>query len=206
MFSLLEALVPDADHWSLRGQCSTDVEMVPGPVGDGAYFEDGIEVLDAKNVCHGCPVKADCLKAAGSNGGVWGGLTLTERTRLRVSTHRKAGREPNPREVVTCSVCGLDCVPADRDLFKCDTCISARERPRSPEPHKGAIIKLIADGWSYGRIAQELDLKEEAVGKACRRWGTLSLKAQEQAAKSATEATVIQFPVAQQPKLVERAA
>lgn len=45
-------------------------------------------VAKAKDICKRCPVIEDCLEHAIDNGmssGIWGGMTPTERTRLRRS-------------------------------------------------------------------------------------------------------------------------
>jgi WhiB family redox-sensing transcriptional regulator len=51
------------------------------------------EVAQAKAVCGGCPVRAECLDSALSRGidyGVWGGLTPDERRALRRRRREKA--------------------------------------------------------------------------------------------------------------------
>lgn len=51
--------------------------------------------LEAKAVCAGCPVQAQCREwalATGQDTGVWGGLTDTERRALKrdqVAAHRR---------------------------------------------------------------------------------------------------------------------
>jgi len=50
----------------------------------------------AKAICHGCPVRAQCLEfalEARLDHGVWGGMTEIERRSLRRSRQRKARRE-----------------------------------------------------------------------------------------------------------------
>jgi WhiB family transcriptional regulator, redox-sensing transcriptional regulator len=52
-----------------------------------AFFpERGGSTREAKRVCNGCPVRAECLEYALTNDerfGVWGGLSERERRRLR---------------------------------------------------------------------------------------------------------------------------
>ncbi|NEK86824.1 WhiB family transcriptional regulator [Blastococcus saxobsidens] len=52
-----------------------------------AFFpEKGGSTRDAKRVCTGCPVRAQCLEFALANDerfGIWGGLSERERRRLR---------------------------------------------------------------------------------------------------------------------------
>jgi WhiB family redox-sensing transcriptional regulator len=50
------------------------------------FPEKGASTLDAKRVCAGCPVRAQCLAAAlerGERFGVWGGLAERERRVMR---------------------------------------------------------------------------------------------------------------------------
>ena len=50
------------------------------------YPERGASTREAKEVCRGCVVRADCLEFALQNGekfGIWGGLTERERKRIR---------------------------------------------------------------------------------------------------------------------------
>jgi WhiB family redox-sensing transcriptional regulator len=57
-----------------------------------AFFpEKGGSTRDAKRVCAGCPVRAECLEfalASDERFGIWGGLSERERRRLR---QRRAG-------------------------------------------------------------------------------------------------------------------
>ena len=50
------------------------------------FPERGASTREAKEVCKGCSVRAECLEYALSNGerfGIWGGLSERERRRLR---------------------------------------------------------------------------------------------------------------------------
>jgi WhiB family transcriptional regulator, redox-sensing transcriptional regulator len=76
---------PDAEDqgWQERALCAeTDPE---------AFFpEKGGSTREAKKICTGCEVRAECLEFALSNDerfGIWGGLSERERRRLR----RRAG-------------------------------------------------------------------------------------------------------------------
>lgn len=67
------------DEWQDRALCAqTDPE---------AFFpEKGGSTREAKRICHGCEVKADCLEYALGNDerfGIWGGLSERERRRLK---------------------------------------------------------------------------------------------------------------------------
>jgi WhiB family redox-sensing transcriptional regulator len=68
------------DAWRLDALCAeTDPE---------AFFpEKGGSTREAKRVCGGCTVRAECLEAALANDerfGIWGGLSERERRRIRV--------------------------------------------------------------------------------------------------------------------------
>ncbi|WP_456570482.1 WhiB family transcriptional regulator [Blastococcus sp. SYSU DS0539] len=72
-------LEPDTQSWQERALCAeTDPE---------AFFpEKGGSTREAKKICTGCEVKADCLEYALANDerfGIWGGLSERERRRLR---------------------------------------------------------------------------------------------------------------------------
>ncbi len=50
------------------------------------FPERGASTREAKEVCRGCVVQADCLEYALDNGekfGIWGGMSERERRRLR---------------------------------------------------------------------------------------------------------------------------
>ena len=73
----------EAQSWQERALCAeTDPE---------AFFpEKGGSTREAKKICTGCEVKAECLEYALANDerfGIWGGLSERERRRLR----RRAG-------------------------------------------------------------------------------------------------------------------
>ena len=75
----------DAQSWQEQALCAeTDPE---------AFFpEKGGSTRDAKRVCTGCPVRAQCLEFALENDerfGIWGGLSERERRRVRL---QRSGR------------------------------------------------------------------------------------------------------------------
>jgi WhiB family transcriptional regulator, redox-sensing transcriptional regulator len=77
----LEAFGPPADEpdWQERALCAqTDPE---------AFFpEKGGSTREAKRICSGCEVRAECLEYALAHDerfGIWGGLSERERRRLR---------------------------------------------------------------------------------------------------------------------------
>ena len=72
-------LEADAQSWQEQALCAeTDPE---------AFFpEKGGSTREAKKICTGCEVKAECLEYALANDerfGIWGGLSERERRRLR---------------------------------------------------------------------------------------------------------------------------
>lgn len=76
--------------WTLLADCQyTDPE---------AFFpEKGGSVREAKRICRGCPVRAECLEYAlerGEKFGIWGGLSERER---RAMASRKLRPVPGPR-------------------------------------------------------------------------------------------------------------
>ena len=76
-------LQAEAQSWQERALCAeTDPE---------AFFpEKGGSTREAKKICTGCEVKAECLEyalAIDERFGIWGGLSERERRRLR----RRAG-------------------------------------------------------------------------------------------------------------------
>jgi WhiB family transcriptional regulator, redox-sensing transcriptional regulator len=71
---------PADESWRLEALCAeTDPE---------AFFpEKGGSTREAKRVCTGCAVRAECLEFALDNDerfGIWGGLSERERRRLRL--------------------------------------------------------------------------------------------------------------------------
>lgn len=70
---------PDQQEWQERALCAqTDPE---------AFFpEKGGSTREAKRICLGCSVRAECLEYALSHDerfGIWGGLSERERRRLK---------------------------------------------------------------------------------------------------------------------------
>lgn len=63
-------------EWALRAKCRGSAD---------ALFVEGAEQREARRVCAGCVVRAQCLAEALDNRiewGVWGGMTERERRRL----------------------------------------------------------------------------------------------------------------------------
>ncbi len=66
-------------HWTARAQCGQ------GKVAPDALFVEGAAQRDAREVCHRCPVRLECLADAldsRADFGVWGGMTERERRAL----------------------------------------------------------------------------------------------------------------------------
>ena len=80
MFDFLETTGDPDDHaWQDRANCL-------GVDPDLFFPERGASTREAKEVCRGCEVRAECLEFALQNGekfGIWGGLSERERRRIR---------------------------------------------------------------------------------------------------------------------------
>ncbi len=66
-------------HWTAQASCAQG-EQAPD-----ALFVEGAAQREARAVCHGCPVRLDCLADAldsRADFGVWGGMTERERRAL----------------------------------------------------------------------------------------------------------------------------
>ena len=76
----LHGIFPAEDlSWQCEANCL-------GVHPDLFFPERGASTREAKEVCRGCIVKADCLEFALRNGekfGIWGGMSERERRRLR---------------------------------------------------------------------------------------------------------------------------
>ena len=71
--------IEPAENWQDRANCL-------GVDPDLFFPERGASTREAKEVCRGCVVQADCLEFALQNGekfGIWGGLSERERRRIR---------------------------------------------------------------------------------------------------------------------------
>ena len=79
---LIQQFQPDADganRWQERANCF-------GVDPDLFFPERGASTREAKGVCRGCEVRAECLEYALAHGekfGIWGGLSERERRRVR---------------------------------------------------------------------------------------------------------------------------
>ena len=79
IWAVLERRMEPAEHWMDAAACR---EYDPG----WFYPEIGGDARPAKRICQACPVIEQCLQYAldtEEEHGVWGGLTRTERRKLR---------------------------------------------------------------------------------------------------------------------------
>lgn len=85
---------PEEYEWMLRAKCRgiSPTEFFPS---------DGVGVEVAQQICHDCPVSAECLEYALTNHiehGVWGGASERERRRiLRRRRQAAATSAPAPK-------------------------------------------------------------------------------------------------------------
>jgi transcription factor WhiB len=157
-----------AGDWRELARCrEVGIEMVPG--NDGQDVSTGVEVQQAKQTCASCPVQQECLLIAGTQTGVWGGLTKDERDRLRLSNQPKE-KPGDRRSIIKCEVCGYRCVPALKNDPRCDDCLPESARPQSAAGFKDQIIALIEERKTYAEIALVTGLSAQTVGRACREW------------------------------------
>jgi WhiB family redox-sensing transcriptional regulator len=80
-FHVIEGAADDVPEWQEQALCAqTDPE---------AFFpEKGGSTREAKRICTGCEVRAECLEYALAHDerfGIWGGLSERERRRLKRS-------------------------------------------------------------------------------------------------------------------------
>jgi WhiB family redox-sensing transcriptional regulator len=83
-----------ARDWRARAACrDADAELF-FPVGDDLAPANILQAAQAKQVCAGCTVQANCLTfaLAARVDGIWGGKTATERRAVRRNLTRGAVR------------------------------------------------------------------------------------------------------------------
>ena len=80
MSELVDIVLETVDRsWQRQANCM-------GVDPDLFFPERGASTREAKEVCRGCVVRADCLEYALANGekfGIWGGLSERERRKIR---------------------------------------------------------------------------------------------------------------------------
>ena len=80
------------NSWADMGSCtSADPDLFFPP--------SGVDTAYARSICRSCPVRRECLDfalASGQKHGIWGGMTESQRRRLRRRTHPSNPIERNP--------------------------------------------------------------------------------------------------------------
>ena len=91
-------MTPDRAYMTLLEAIKTQGAPICQEIdGELWYPESGGEsyaLRQAKEYCEECPVKAECLNFALVNNeqhGIWGGLTVRERMKLKAPNRRNAG-------------------------------------------------------------------------------------------------------------------
>lgn len=154
--------------WQELARCrEAGVEMIPGTPGQDQ--STGKEIQEAKQTCASCPVMQECRAVAGTQMGVWGGLTRDERERLRLGNQPSA-RSYEKRYVIKCEDCGYVCVPALKSHNLCDDCLPQQLRPKNTEDYKDEILKLVAEGMTYAEVGLKLGFRGNQIGMAARSW------------------------------------
>lgn len=170
----VHGLLARRQNW-IQKNTAAALLAVPVPVADSPACRDDPEraydddrTAEAKAACLTCPVAAMCRDLAvqaREPWGVWGGLTVVERERLRAGS-----------PVVTCAGCGLDCVPADGGL--CSGCQPPEPGPKpytagysSLLPHRDLVFSLSLDRWESPDIAALVGSTDTAVRRAQDLWG-----------------------------------
>ena len=134
----------------------------------------------ARQVCHPCPIRAECLRAALKRNepeGVWGGFNRPERERLLKGVRARI-----------CPGCGMWYVPASKSAKRCHGCPAPTKRPRravSPPPRgrcsetgrqrvdslREQVAGLVTAGRGDREVADTLGVEPADVRAARKRWG-----------------------------------
>lgn len=95
--------VPE-EEWMSSAVCATaDPEAWHPP--------KGASTLPARLICASCPVQRECLIFALENNeetGVWGGYSYRQRLRLKRGETVALAVRPEPRDPLTCVLCGTE--------------------------------------------------------------------------------------------------
>ena len=147
--------------WWFAGLCAqTDPELF--------FPEKGGSVREAKAVCAGCPVRAQCLEHALAHGerfGVWGGLSERERRRLQLHAGSAASGSPVP-EPATQQPDPPAAVPAGGEIDEVVVARLMAGHPvtgASPAEVAQAAIGLHHAGRPARQIAAQLDVHDRQV-------------------------------------------
>lgn len=85
--SLSATALAEEEEWRHHAACAGQETDLFFPAGTGREAMAQTDV--AKEICHGCSARAECLRFAldtGQDTGVWGGLSEAERRALPAST------------------------------------------------------------------------------------------------------------------------
>lgn len=88
-------------EWRIRAACRTEDPELFFPTG-AAGPESERQSQQAKEVCGRCMVRLDCLEYAVLNGeteGIWGGMTPSERLRIRDANRHRLTLLRSPSKV-----------------------------------------------------------------------------------------------------------
>lgn len=111
----------ETGSWKLQARCrDADPEL---------FFPDkGAPVREARALCNVCPVREECLQHALDNDetfGIWGGLTLRERRRLKSGGDSPIDKEEyEPPPGARCQDCGVYIGSLSPEW--CDDCLELR--------------------------------------------------------------------------------
>ena len=134
----------------------------------------------ARQVCHPCPIRAECLRGAlrrNEPDGVWGGFTTAERARLLAGVR-----------AAICHGCRMWYVPASKSAKRCHGCPAPTKRPRravSPPPRgrcsetgrqrvdslREQVAGMVTAGLGDREVADTLGVEPADVRAARKRWG-----------------------------------
>ena len=151
--------------WQERALCAqTDPE---------AFFpEKGGSTREAKRVCSGCSVRAECLESALENDerfGIWGGLSERERRRLARASVAEGWnvRRTEAEARATSSADPTGAIQARRTGVHPDQEAAASQLGEAFGRALGADVKVTARGTGY-KVAMTFDSLEEALELAGR--------------------------------------
>lgn len=165
--------------WTLKGACRDHPHPEWWMHTTGAPLKSPDSYYDeARDVCAGCPVKAECGNYAVTTDqqfGMWGGLTPKQRRHIR---YRKDFADAGARRVHvrrTCMGCAksrrLKFFP-DPELSVCESCLSEPVKPspvsaatRQVPPESEIRDLLLGDEYTAAELASMWGVTEWAVTK-----------------------------------------
>jgi hypothetical protein len=129
--------------WRSQAAClDTDPELFFPVATSGPMFE--AQVIEAKAVCAGCPVRPACLEFAltALGEGVAGGLTADERSVLRSGRTHRASRDEARLER------GLRPAASQREVAEAGRVLLAAGWPRNEVASRCAVSRRTVDRWA----------------------------------------------------------